>query len=82
MSEEKKPVKVRLAAKWAKVWEQEVLESDGFANVTTVSPSTLSQIERAYLAGFDRAKALCVDHIQRTVGEDRAKVLEMIGENV
>ena len=54
----------------------------------------LAALERAYVAGFERAKALCIDHVARSVDERidpsyqeasggrlPSEVLAFIGEN-
>ena len=50
----KKTVKVRLAEKWA-------------AKFAPKAPSIQPEFAQAYLAGFERAKALCVDFTMRYV---------------
>lgn len=50
--EKKKPVKERLAEKYAKVY-------------TKAEEADAELVKQAYLAGFERAKALCVDFCLR-----------------
>lgn len=58
--DKKDPVKIRLARKWAILREADnSLELD--------ADERMQDMALAYLAGFDRAKALCVDFIQRYV---------------
>jgi hypothetical protein len=52
MGDDKKPVKVRLAEKWVR----------SFTEITLPPPDALAM---AYLAGFEKAKFLCVDFISR-----------------
>lgn len=61
MADEKKPVKVRLAEKWVRN-EMPITQA---APVDYKTHEIEDMLAKAYLAGFDRAKFLCVDFISR-----------------
>lgn len=55
---EKKPMKERLASKWVDA---------NFSESLSPMPPLRASLQAAYLAGFERAKALCIDHVARSV---------------
>lgn len=55
----KPPLKVRLSQKWASNYEDE--------NPTKAEQVPDEAMIEAYLAGFEKAKALCIDHVARSV---------------
>lgn len=62
--EKLKPVKVRLAEKYAKAHLQEFFE-DTTTPYSSGERKVADACAAAYVAGFDRAKSLCVDFCKR-----------------